>query len=62
MREELPFVIIRASDDEVLARAANLMLAHEIFRFIANVNFPEEIMLKQQTRVIKRSVERRSGD
>jgi hypothetical protein len=60
MSEDLPFVIVRTSDDEVLARVANLMLAHEIFRFIANVNFPDEVMLKQQTRVIKTSADRRS--
>jgi hypothetical protein len=53
MREELPFVIIRSSNSEVPARAANLLLAREIFRVIVNVNFPEEILLKQRARIIE---------
>jgi hypothetical protein len=47
MSEELPFMIVRSSDSEVLAR--------ELFRVIANVNFPEEVLLKQRTRVIASS-------
>jgi hypothetical protein len=61
MREELPFVIVRESDDEVLARAASLMLARELFRVIANIYFPDQILVKQATRVIKTSAERSSG-
>lgn len=55
MREDLPFVIIRSSDSEVLARAATLLLAREIFRVIVNVNFPEEVLLKQGARIIESS-------
>lgn len=55
MREDLPFVIIRNSDSEVLARAATLLLAREIFRVIVNVNFPEEVQLKQGARIIESS-------
>jgi hypothetical protein len=61
MHEDLPFVIIRDSDAEVLARVATLMLARELFRVISNIYFPEQILLKQETRVIKTSAERRSG-
>jgi hypothetical protein len=61
MREELPFVIIRESDVEVLARVTTLMLAQELFRVIANIYFPDQILLKEETRVIKTSAERRSG-
>lgn len=53
MREDLPFAILRASDNEVLARAATLLLARELFRVISNVNFPEEIHLRQGARIIE---------
>jgi hypothetical protein len=59
MKEDLPFAIIRDSDSEVLARAANLLLARELFRVIANVNFPDEILLKQGARIIESSTRQR---
>lgn len=59
MREDLPFTVIRAADNEVLARVANLLLARELFRVIANVNFPDTVLLKQGARIIETSAERR---
>lgn len=56
MREDLPFVIIRDSDSEVLARAANLLFARAVFRAIADVNPDDEIQLKQGARIIERSI------
>lgn len=53
MLEDLPFTIIRNSDGEVLARVATLLLAREVFRLVANVNFPEEVLLKQETRSLR---------
>ena len=38
-----------------------LMLAQEVFRLIVNIYFPEQILLKQQTRVVKASADRRNG-
>jgi hypothetical protein len=38
MREDLSH---SGSDNELLARVATLLLARELFRVIANVNFPE---------------------
>lgn len=55
MQEELPFAILLATDNEVLARAANLLLARELFRVIVNVNFPDEIQLRQGARIIEKS-------
>lgn len=59
MHEDLPFTIIRTSDSEVLARVSTLLLAREVFRLAANVSFPEEIHLKQETRVIETSAKRK---
>jgi hypothetical protein len=40
---------------EVLARAANLLLARDLLRVIANANLDDEIQLKQGARIIERS-------
>jgi hypothetical protein len=61
MREDLPFAVIRDSDGEVLARIANLLLAHELFRAIAAANPGDEILLKHGIRIIESSAAKRSG-
>lgn len=55
MKDDLPFVIIRDSDGEVLARITDLLLARELFRAIAAANPADEILLKQGARIIESS-------
>jgi hypothetical protein len=57
MSDELPFRIVRINDStyEVLARAANLLLARGTYRVAAHLYPEDRILLCEGKRVIERS-------
>jgi hypothetical protein len=56
MTDELPFKVVRINSIyEVLARAANLMIARSAYREAARMYPDDKILLYEGTRVIERS-------
>jgi hypothetical protein len=56
MIEELPFKVVRSNgEDEILARAVNLLIARHAYREAARL-YPEDLIeLRQGARIIEKS-------